>query len=118
MQYRFFIGILFLCLASCKQSDNKLIIGKWQNEQDWFHFKNDTSYNSGKEMIKMVDNFKYTIDSKDKALNLYTNDKNSTFYLHYEFIGTDTLAVYNLMSSNKRLIKFYRVKEETISESK
>lgn len=112
MWFKYFIGLLFLGIVSCKPTDDKLLLGKWQNEQDWFLFKEDKTYSSGKEMIKMVDKFRYTLDKEKKELNLYTNDASSTFYLHYEFLGNDTLAVYNLMSSNKSLIKFNRVEEE------
>ena len=101
--------IIFFILR--EQSDEKKIIGKWQSDRDWFQFKEDKTYSSGKDMIKMVDHFIYTIDSKNKELNLYTDDKNSTYYLKYQFISNDTLGVRNVMSSNTTLVKFYKVKD-------
>jgi hypothetical protein len=108
-KYLFCITLFFF--ISCKKSDEERIIGKWQNEQDWFSYKKDKTYSSGKDNIKMVDNFAYTIDSKLHELNMYTDEKNTTYYLIYEFKGDDTLAVRNAMSSNKKMINFVRVKE-------
>ena len=113
----YLILLLSLFLNACKLTDEEKILGKWQNEQDWFEFKIDPNnssnkiYDSGKDDIKMVRNFKYTIDPKRKELNLYTDDKNTTYYLIYEFIGNDTLAVRNSMSSNKTMIHFVRMKK-------
>ena len=101
---------LFLLFIACNKSDETRILGKWQNDRDWFLYKKDLSYASGKDEFKMVDNFKYTINPQKNELNMYTNDKNTSYYLIYEFIGEDTLAIRNTMSSNKTMIKFHRVK--------
>ncbi len=108
-------GILTLCfcclLYSCTTSDSEKIIGKWQCDQDWFEFKKDQTYSAGKEFITMVNNFKYTIDTKEKELNMYTDEEQRSYYLKYEFKGMDTLLVRNTMSSNTKMISFYRVKK-------
>ena len=103
----FFIFLLMLCNA-CDQSDQERLIGKWQNEQDWFEFKENHQYSSGKDDIKMVDHFEYVLDPAASELNLYTDDKNTTYYLLYQFRGNDTLAVRNKLSTNKDFILFVR----------
>ncbi len=103
---------LFACFlfsfSSCKKSDKELIVGKWKNEENWFDYKNDMTYTSGIASLTMTKPFKYTIDEKTKQLNMYTDLKERSFYLIYEFFSDDTLAVRNVMSSNKTMIKFYR----------
>ena len=103
--------LLFICssFVSCKKTDEEKIVGRWQNDRDWFEYKKDKTYSSGKEDIKMVDHFKYMIDPERHELNMYTDEKNSTYYLIYEFKGDDTLAVRNAMSTVKTMINFTRV---------
>jgi hypothetical protein len=108
------IWILFfgICvLTSCQPNDSKLIIGKWQSEQDWFLYKADSTYDSGKFGITMVKNFKYTIDANTHELNMYTDKQDKSFYLKYKFMGHDTLAVRNSMSSDTTWVIFERQKE-------
>ena len=106
--------ILISCLFfSCKKSDKEIILGRWQSERDWFEFKENQTYSSGKDDLQMVDKFKYTIDPERKELNLYTDEKSTTYYLIYEFKGSDTLSVRNAMSTNKTMIDFIRVKTST-----
>lgn len=106
------ILITSLFFISCKKTDEEKIIGKWQSDRDWFDFKKDKTYDSGKDDIKMVSQFKYVMDPERKELNLYTNDKNSTYYLIYEFKADDTLSVRNALSTNKKMIDFYRQKQK------
>ena len=94
---------------SCTPSDEKRLLGKWQCERDWFLFKDSQTYDSGKDDIQMVTGFTYTIDSKLKELNLYTHDPHTTYYLIYQFKGSDTLEVRNALSSRKTMILFHRV---------
>jgi hypothetical protein len=103
--------LLFICssLLACKKPDNEKIIGRWQNDRDWFDYKNDNTYSSGKDDIKMVDHFKYALDPNRHELNMYTDQSNTTYYLIYEFKGDDTLAVRNAMSTVKTMIYFTRV---------
>lgn len=101
--------LLVFSLVSCQTKDHDKLIGKWENEQDWFEYFSDSTYNSGKAMITMVKGFKYNLDEKDHALTMYTDKDNQTFYLHYDFIGNDTLAIYNKLSSNQSPVKFYKV---------
>jgi hypothetical protein len=105
-------GLLLMIsmMMSCTKNDQEKIVGKWQNDRDWFQYNKDGSYSSGKDDIKMVDHFKYTLDPERKELNMYTDEKDVTYYLIYEFIGEDTLAVRNAMSSVKTMINFIRVK--------
>jgi hypothetical protein len=105
-----FLWMLSLLFLSCKKTDEEKIIGRWQNDRDWFQYEKDKTYSSGKEEFKMVDHFKYTIDAATKQLNMYTDRSDKTYYLIYDFIGDDTLLVRNAMSSNKTMIKFYKVK--------
>lgn len=108
---RIYLWILFVTiLSSCHTSDDKLLIGKWQSDQDWYEYRADHTYDGGKSVITLVKNFKYSIDPQTHELNMYTDDKNRTYYLIYEFAGKDTLMVRNRMSSNKTMVAFYRVK--------
>lgn len=85
-------------------------MGKWQSDRDWFDFHQNMTYDSGKDDIKMVRSFRYTMDPSTHELNLYTDDSNSTYYLIYEFKGKDTLSVRNALSTTKTMIPFVRVK--------
>lgn len=103
-------GMAFLWM-SCAQSDEEKIVGKWDNDDNWFDYKADKTYNSGIGAIKMTNDYKYSLDATKKELTMYTNSKDKTFYLTYEFIGDDTLAVRNVMSSDKTMIKFVKEKK-------
>ncbi|MBL7764643.1 MAG: hypothetical protein JNJ58_00995 [Chitinophagaceae bacterium] len=103
------IFTLFI-LSACQPSDENLLVGKWQSDQDWYEYRADHTYDGGKSVVTLVKNFKYSIDPKAHELNMYTDDKNRTYYLIYEFAGTDTLLVRNRMSSNETMVAFYRVK--------
>jgi hypothetical protein len=96
-------------MSACKTDEEDLLIGKWQNDRDWFVFKQDKTYSSGKDDIQMVDQYKYTMDPSRHELNLYTDDSKSTYYLIYEFRTKDTLLVRNALSSNKTMIPFVRI---------
>lgn len=104
-----YFAILIYCFA-CGQKDEEKIIGKWQNEQDWFEYKKESKYSAGKSMLTMVKDFKYSIDPTKRELTMYTNEENQTYYLVYQFIGNDTLAIFNRLSSDTSLVKFYRIK--------
>lgn len=109
-----FVWMMLICsyMMSCTKKDEERILGKWQNDRDWFEYKKDKTYSSGKDNLKMVDHFKYTIDPARNELNMYTDEANTTYYLIYEFKGDDTLAVRNAMSTVKTMINFTRVKEQ------
>ncbi len=112
---KLFLGmfILTLGLYACKpQSDSKKIIGKWQSDDDWFEYFENNSYNSGRAYIEMVKGFKYSIDEQKKELNMYTDDKNQTYYLEYEFVGNDTLRLNNILNTKTHFATFYRVKDK------
>lgn len=96
--------------SACKPADKELLLGKWQCERDWFHFHKNMTYDSGKDDIQMVRAFRYTIDPAAHTLNLYTDDPNSTYYLVYQFSGSDTLLVRNAMNKPGKMIPFVRVK--------
>ena len=102
------LSLLFL-VSACGKQDEEIILGKWQNEQDWFEYRQDKKYSAGKAMITMVKNFSYSLDSKTHELTMYTDEENQTYYLVYRFIGEDTLAVYNRLSTDTSIIKFHRV---------
>jgi hypothetical protein len=97
-------------LSACKVPDTKKIIGKWQSDRDWFVFAADMTYSSGKDDIQMVHGFHYTLDPEKHELNLYTKDPQSTYYLYYEWNGEDTLQVRNVLSTNKDMVDFIRIK--------
>ncbi len=99
-----------LILFSCGKKDEEIIIGKWQSDQDWFEYKQNYTYSAGKMMMTMVKNFKFTIDAKAKELTMYTDEKNQTYYLIYQFLGNDTMAIRNRLSTDTSMIKFHRVK--------
>jgi len=115
MNKKIILNIIFLSLGlsmllACGKKEDELILGKWQNEQDWFEYKKDQKYSAGKMMLTMVKDFKYTIDTKAKQLTMYTDEANQTYYLIYRFYGEDTLAVRNQMNTDtSKMVKFYRV---------
>lgn len=102
---------LIAILYSCGKKDEEIIIGKWQSDQDWFEYHQDQTYSAGKMMMTMVKNFKYNIDTKAKELTMYTDEENQTYYLIYRFIGNDTMAIRNRLSTDTTMVKFYRVKK-------
>lgn len=97
---------------SCAKKDEEKIVGKWSNDDNWFDYNANKTYNSGIGEIKMTNDYKYSLDDSKKELTMYTNDKDKTFYLIYEFLGDDTLAVRNVMSSDKTMIKFIKEKKK------
>jgi hypothetical protein len=107
--------IVLCCLTamlySCGKKDEEIIIGKWQSDQDWFEYHQDQTYSAGKMIMTMVKNFKYNIDTKAKELTMYTDEENQTYYLIYRFIGNDTMAIRNRLSTDTTMVKFYRVKK-------
>lgn len=108
---RFFCLSLILGAISCTKKDEEKILGKWQNEQDWFLYRADKTYDAGKSVVTMVRQFKYTIDPDVHRLTMYTDQQSQSYYLEYTFIGEDTLAVRNSLSTNRDMVKFYRIKE-------
>ncbi|MBK8686108.1 MAG: hypothetical protein IPN26_14665 [Bacteroidetes bacterium] len=111
MAVRFFCISLILGTISCSKKDEKKILGKWQNEQDWFLYRADKTYDAGKSVVTMVRQFKYTSDPDVHRLTMYTDQQSQSYYLEYTFIGEDTLAVRNSLSTNRDMVKFYRIKE-------
>lgn len=105
----FFISI---SLSSCKKSDQEKIIGKWENDQDWFEFFDNHTYNGGKAIITEVKGYKYDLSESDHQLTMYTQDESQSFYLNYSFIGNDSLALTNTLSKSKIPVIFVRVKKE------
>lgn len=111
------LGFLFLILfLACNKEDKKILIGKWQSDRDWFQYFEDGTYNSGKDDFQMVTGYKYTLDKNKKELTMYTKSTEKTFYLKYKFLGNDTLAVRNILSTDTTDVKFYRVKESKKEE--
>lgn len=103
--------ILLLLMLGCKISDEKKIIGKWQSDDEWYEYLDDYTYNSGRAYITMVKGFKYTLDMDKKELTMYTDDKNQTYYLQYQFKGNDTLMLNNVLNTQAHFATFYRVKK-------
>lgn len=104
----FFFALLIL-FSACKKSDKKTIVGKWQNEMDWFEYFENGTYDSGKDFLTLLQGYQYSIDEKRNELNMYTNNTDKSYYLKYKFIGNDTLSVRNSLSTDTNMIKFYRV---------
>jgi len=97
-------------LWSCgKKNDKERIIGKWQSEQDWFEYRKDMKYSAGKMMMTMVHDFTYSIDENSRELTMYTDEQNQTYYLLYRFVGNDTLAIRNRLSTDTSVVYFVRV---------
>ena len=111
MAVRFLCICLLFGMMSCAKKDEEKILGKWQNEQDWFLYRADKTYDAGKSVLTMVRQFKYTIDPDVHRLTMYTDQQSQSYYLEYAFIGEDTLAVRNSLSTNRDMVKFYRIKE-------
>ena len=107
--FKYLFGvILCLCFFACIPSDEERLLGKWQCEQDWFLFYADSTYDGGKAMIPMLKKARYTLNSTDRSLTLYTNQANSTFYLDYTFRGNDTLLLHNKMNSANQQAVYIR----------
>jgi hypothetical protein len=100
---------LLILFSACKKSDKKMIVGKWQNEMDWFEYFENGTYDSGKDFLTLLQGYQYSIDEKKNELNMYTNNTDKSYYLKYKFIGNDTLSVRNSLSTDTNMIKFYRV---------
>ena len=100
---------LLIFFSACKKSDKKMIVGKWQNEMDWFEYFENGTYDSGKDFLTLLQGYQYSIDEKKNELNMYTNNPDKSYYLKYKFIGNDTLSVRNSLSTDTNMIKFYRV---------
>ncbi|MBU3677650.1 MAG: hypothetical protein FGM54_10805, partial [Chitinophagaceae bacterium] len=68
-------GLLVLALwgmvQACSPSPKKMIIGKWQCEQDWFQFHEDNTYDGGKAIITLLNKARYTLDEEQHTLTLY-----------------------------------------------
>ncbi len=93
-----------------------MIVGKWQNEMDWFEYFENGTYDSGKDFLTIVQGYQYSIDENKHELNMYTNQSDKSYYLKYKFIGEDTLSVRNSLSTDTTMIKFYRVIENKKEE--
>lgn len=100
---------LLILFSACKKSDKKTIVGKWQNEMDWYEYFENGTYDSGKDYLTLLQGYQYSIDEKKNELNMYTNNPDKSYYLKYKFIGNDTLSVRNSLSTDTNMIKFYRV---------
>lgn len=107
---------LLILFSACKKSDKKMIVGKWQNEMDWFEYFENGTYDSGKDFLTIVQGYRYSIDENKHELNMYTNNTDKSYYLKYKFIGNDTLSVRNSLSTDTTMIKFYRVIENKKEE--
>jgi hypothetical protein len=107
---------LLILFSACKKSDKKMIVGKWQNEMDWFEYFENGTYDSGKDFLTIVQGYQYSIDENKHELNMYTNQSDKSYYLKYKFIGEDTLSVRNSLSTDTTMIKFYRVIENKKEE--
>jgi hypothetical protein len=107
---------LLILFSACKKSDKKMIVGKWQNEMDWFEYFENGTYDSGKDFLTIVQGYQYSIDENKHELNMYTNNSDKSYYLKYKFIGEDTLSVRNSLSTDTTMIKFYRVIENKKEE--
>jgi hypothetical protein len=107
---------LLILFSACKKSDKKMIVGKWQNEMDWFEYFENGTYDSGKDFLTIVQGYQYSIDENKHELNMYTNQSDKSYYLKYNFIGEDTLSVRNSLSTDTTMIKFYRVIENKKEE--
>jgi hypothetical protein len=107
---------LLILFSACKKSDKKMIVGKWQNEMDWFEYFENGTYDSGKDFLTIVQGYQYSIDENKHELNMYTNNTDKSYYLKYKFIGEDTLSVRNSLSTDTTMIKFYRVIENKKEE--
>lgn len=107
----YFILFCIFAFACNHKTDQQILMGKWQNEQDWFEFISDTTYNAGKDFVTLVHAYKYSIDISTHQLSLYTQHTDKSYYLKYFFSGEDTLLVRNLLSTDTTLVTFVRVKE-------
>jgi hypothetical protein len=107
---------LLILFSACKKSDKKMIVGKWQNEMDWYEYFENGTYDSGKDFLTIVQGYQYSIDENKHELNMYTNQSDKSYYLKYKFIGEDTLSVRNSLSTDTTMIKFYRVIENKKEE--
>ena len=94
---------------ACTTADNQKIIGIWQNENDWFNIKKDNKYDTGSGPFTSLKDMQYLIDNQTKELNFYTDNTGKSFYMNYEFIGTDTLQLKN-KKEHSIWVKFFRTK--------
>jgi hypothetical protein len=95
-------------ITACGKSDEKKIIGVWQNENDWFQLYSETKYNTGTGPSTFFKDLNYTLDSKTKEITFYTNIASKSYITNYTFKGNDTLVLVNKMEGSKETV-FYKV---------
>ncbi len=100
--------VFFLVFFSCKTNAQHALIGTWYNDDNWFEFTSDSTYNTGINKITFFKNLKYTSDATTNELTLYTEKKEVTYYLKYTFLQKDSLELRNLMNGAKTSIVYTR----------
>lgn len=104
------VAILFL--SSCGSSDKELILGKWESEDFWFEFHDETKYSGGRGPLISQREQEYVLEPSEKKLTFYTNQESESYYLIYEFVGTDTLILTNSMNSTSVPARYYKTKQQ------
>ncbi len=102
----FLSGIFFL--GACGSKDPEILLGKWYNENHWFEFHNEKEYSGGVGPIVNQDHQEYVLEPKENKLTFYTTNENETYYVRYEFLGNDTLAISNFMNNTTSAVKYVR----------
>ncbi len=105
------LSILFFTLlffTACGPKDDEKIIGKWYNDQHWFEFHTATEYSGGIGPMVNQNKQECVLEPSEKKLTFYTNTESESYYVGYEFIGTDTLAISNFMNQTSLPVKYYR----------
>lgn len=101
---------LVLFFSACGNKDNELIIGKWNSEDFWFEFHDEEKYSGGRGPLVSQREQDYALEPGEKKLTFYTDKESESYYLKYEFFGTDTLELTNSMNSTSVPARYYREK--------
>jgi hypothetical protein len=103
--------IVLFFLLGCKKSDSELVIGIWQNGNDWFDIQQNNVYSTGTGPMTSFENLKYVIDENKKQLTFYTNTDSKVFYMNYVLKHNDSLQLQNTMDNSLPIV-FFRTKNK------
>ena len=95
-------------------SEKQKIVGTWQGASGkiWFDFKNDGTYQMGKNDSLLVDNKAWTVDENTSRLRLITR-KDKVQYVEYSFDGEQLLLK---LGKKQKIHKLHRIKTKPVTK--
>lgn len=105
------VGIAFLTFLSSCRDDRDRLVGRWYNEDYWFEFYDDDTYDGGRDFLTEISHMKYEMLMKKHELYMYTNNRQQSYYLSYKFITDDTLILHNKIDITRTPVTYVRKKK-------